>query len=73
MTTPGTPRICVTVGGATMAELRLARDAVLDADLVELRLDAVRDPDPEKALAGRRAPSHRHMPPALGGRMVRRL
>ncbi len=57
MTTPGTPRICVTVGGATMAELRLARDAVLDADLVELRLDAVRDPDPEKALAGRRVPA----------------
>jgi 3-dehydroquinate dehydratase / shikimate dehydrogenase len=39
-----------------MAELRKARDSVLDADLVELRLDAVRDPDPAKALAGRRLP-----------------
>jgi len=50
------PRICVTVGGATTAELRQARDAVGDADLVELRLDAVSDPDPAGALAGRTRP-----------------
>jgi 3-dehydroquinate dehydratase / shikimate dehydrogenase len=56
VTTPATPRICVTVGGATMAELCQARDAVLDADLVELRLDAVRDPDGAAAIAGRRLP-----------------
>ena len=39
-----------------MAELCRARDEVRDADLVELRLDAVRDPDPAAALAGRRLP-----------------
>ena len=56
MTTPATPRICVTVGGATIAELRRARDEVVDADLVELRLDAVRQPDPIEALGGRPLP-----------------
>ena len=57
MSTPATPSICVTVGGATTAELRRARDQVRDADLVELRLDSVRDPDPAAALAGRRLPA----------------
>jgi 3-dehydroquinate dehydratase / shikimate dehydrogenase len=56
VTTPATPRICVTVGGATMAELCRARDDVQDADLVELRLDSVSNPDPAAALAGRRLP-----------------
>jgi 3-dehydroquinate dehydratase/shikimate dehydrogenase len=42
-----------TVTGQTMAELRAARDAVQRADLVELRLDGVRDPDVQAALAGR--------------------
>jgi 3-dehydroquinate dehydratase/shikimate dehydrogenase len=51
-----TPRICVTVAAPTMAELRARRDAVADADLVELRLDSVRDPDVNAALAGRRRP-----------------
>ena len=32
VSTPATPRICVTVGGATTAELRRARDQVRDAD-----------------------------------------
>jgi len=50
------PGICVTVGGATMAELRRARDEATDADLVELRLDTVDDPDPAAALAGRTRP-----------------
>jgi 3-dehydroquinate dehydratase/shikimate dehydrogenase len=49
-------RLCVTVTGATTAELRRHRDAVTDADLVELRLDTVRDPDVTGALAGRRQP-----------------
>jgi 3-dehydroquinate dehydratase / shikimate dehydrogenase len=49
-------RLCVTVGGTTMAELRRARDEVVDADLVELRLDATCDPDPAGALDGRRHP-----------------
>jgi 3-dehydroquinate dehydratase len=39
-----------------MAELRAARDAVKDADLVELRLDGVADLDVAGALAGRRRP-----------------
>ena len=39
-----------------MAELRAARDAAHGADLVEMRLDSVRDPDVAAALAGRRCP-----------------
>lgn len=39
-----------------MAELRHRRDAVRDVDLIELRLDSVRDPDVDAALAGRRLP-----------------
>jgi 3-dehydroquinate dehydratase/shikimate dehydrogenase len=50
------PLLCVTVTGATMAELRQRRDAVPDADLVELRLDTVSDPSVAGALEGRRHP-----------------
>ena len=50
------PRLCVTVTAPTMAELRRRRDEVADADLVELRLDSVRDPDVAGALEGRRRP-----------------
>ena len=50
------PLVCVTVTGATTAELRQKRDAVVDADLVELRLDSVSDPSVAGALAGRRTP-----------------
>jgi 3-dehydroquinate dehydratase/shikimate dehydrogenase len=50
------PLLCVTVTGATTAELRQRRDAVTDADLIELRLDTVRDPSVAAALAGRRTP-----------------
>ncbi len=39
-----------------MAELRAARDRVEGADLVEMRLDTTRDPDPAAALADRRTP-----------------
>ncbi|MEW6321468.1 MAG: type I 3-dehydroquinate dehydratase [Acidobacteriota bacterium] len=49
-------RLCVTVTADTMAELRARRDAVADADLVELRLDGVRDVSVAAALAGRRRP-----------------
>ncbi len=48
--------VCETVTATTMAELRTARDAVKDADLVELRLDGVADLDVAGALAGRRRP-----------------
>jgi 3-dehydroquinate dehydratase/shikimate dehydrogenase len=48
--------VCETVTAPTMAELRAARDAVKDADLVELRLDGVADLDVAGALAGRRRP-----------------
>jgi 3-dehydroquinate dehydratase/shikimate dehydrogenase len=40
----------------TTAELRTRRDQVTGADLVELRLDTVRDPSAAAALAGRRKP-----------------
>ena len=40
----------------TTADLRQARDRVTGADLVELRLDTVRDPDVAGALQGRRTP-----------------
>ena len=49
-------KLCVTVTADTMAELRTRRDQVGDADLVELRLDSVRDPSAAAALAGRRKP-----------------
>lgn len=47
------PLLCVTVTAPTMAELRRRRDAVADADLIELRLDSVDDPSAAGALAGR--------------------
>jgi 3-dehydroquinate dehydratase/shikimate dehydrogenase len=50
------PLLCVTVTAATTAELRHRRDAVADADLIELRLDTVSDPDVAGALQGRRHP-----------------
>src|SRR5215470_13586975 len=50
------PLLCVTVTAATTAELRRRRDEVADADLIELRLDSVADPDAAGALAGRRRP-----------------
>lgn len=49
-------RIVHAVTATSMAELRLARDAAEDADLVELRLDGVRDVDVAGALEGRRRP-----------------
>ncbi len=49
-------QLCVTVTADTMAELCRRRDAVADADLIELRLDSTRDPDAAAALAGRRKP-----------------
>ncbi len=51
------PGICVVVTGRTTEELRRGRDAVGDADLVELRLDFVDRPDPAGALLGRRLPA----------------
>lgn len=52
-----TPRLVVTIAAPTMAELRRQRDAVADADLLELRLDHVADLDVAAALAGRRHPA----------------
>jgi shikimate dehydrogenase/3-dehydroquinate dehydratase type I len=48
--------ICATVTAATTADLRRQRDTVADADMIELRLDTVSDPDAAGALAGRRLP-----------------
>jgi 3-dehydroquinate dehydratase/shikimate dehydrogenase len=50
------PLLCVTVAAANTAELRQRRDAVQSADLIELRLDSVADPDVAGALSGRRTP-----------------
>lgn len=50
------PQLCVTVTADSVAELRRRRDEVRDADMVELRLDTVRDPDVSAALAGRHLP-----------------
>ena len=50
------PALCVTVGASTTAGLRRQRDAVVGADLVELRLDGVTDLDVAGALEGRRTP-----------------
>jgi 3-dehydroquinate dehydratase / shikimate dehydrogenase len=49
-------QLCATVTATTMAELLQRREAVHGADLVELRLDGVRDIDVAAALAGRRLP-----------------
>ncbi len=49
-----------------------AETASADADLVELRLDGVRDVDVAGALAGRRAAGHRHVPAGVGRRTIRR-
>jgi len=49
-------KLCATVTAATTAELRRQRDQATDADLVELRLDSVKDPDVAGALADRRTP-----------------
>jgi len=49
-------KLCVTVTADNTAELRRRRDQVVDADMVELRLDTVRDPSAAAALAGRKKP-----------------
>jgi 3-dehydroquinate dehydratase/shikimate dehydrogenase len=52
------PLLCVTVAGPDMTALRSQRDeaAALGADLVELRLDLVSEPDVAAALEDRRTP-----------------
>ncbi len=51
------PALCAVVTAPTLAQLRVRRDeAALEADLVELRLDTVADPDVAGALQGRRGP-----------------
>jgi 3-dehydroquinate dehydratase / shikimate dehydrogenase len=50
-------RLCVTVAGSTMAEVRARRDAASAlADLVEVRLDGVADADPAGAVQGSAKP-----------------
>jgi 3-dehydroquinate dehydratase / shikimate dehydrogenase len=51
------PLLCVTVAAGTIDELRRQRDEAAGvADLVELRLDALRAPQVAGAIAGRRGP-----------------
>lgn len=52
----GKSLLCATVTAATTAELRRLRDERGGADLVELRLDSVEDPDVAGALSGRKSP-----------------
>ena len=51
------PLVVATVTAPTTHALVRERDLVAGADLVELRLDHARDPDPVAALAGRRLPA----------------
>jgi 3-dehydroquinate dehydratase/shikimate dehydrogenase len=51
------PLLVETVTASTMADLRAARDACAEADMVELRLDGVSDIDVAGALAGRSRPA----------------
>jgi len=51
-----TPLLCETVTGRSMAELLAGRDAATTGDMVELRLDGLRDLDVAGALHGRRVP-----------------
>ena len=61
------PALCAVVTAPTMAELRARRDeAAREADLVELRLDTVADPDVAGALQGRNVPGHRDLPARPG-------
>ena len=48
--------MCATVTARTMADLVRVRDGVEEADLVEMRLDTVPDPDVAAALKDRRLP-----------------
>ncbi len=52
------PLLVITVAAPTTGELRRRRDAasIAGADIVELRLDSVSDPDVAAALAGRKSP-----------------
>jgi len=49
--------LCETVTGASMRELLAAREGATAGDMVELRLDGVRDLDVAGALQGRRTPA----------------
>ena len=49
-------KLCATVTGKTMEELRTRRDETNGADVIELRLDYVDTPDVAGALAGRQVP-----------------
>jgi len=50
------PLVCATVTGRTTADLRARRDAVQGADLVEVRIDTVEEPDVDGAIGGRALP-----------------
>lgn len=50
-------RICATVMASSHGDLRRDRDRASRADLVELRLDGLDEPDPDAALQGRTRPA----------------
>lgn len=51
------PLLCATLMASCTADLRAARERVAGCDMVELRVDAVADPNPAAVLAGRRQPA----------------
>ncbi len=51
-----TAKLCIVVLAESTADLRRQRDLAVDADLIELRLDAVKDVDVAGALEGRTCP-----------------
>ena len=65
-----TAKLCVTVTAATMAELRERRDRVVDADLVELRVDTVRDPERRRRAGRPPRAGDLHLPCRVGGRLL---
>ena len=64
--------LCETVTGTTTAELVAARDAATRADMVELRLDGVTDPDISQVLHEEVRPGDRDVSAEVGGRPFRR-
>ena len=66
------PLFVITVAAPTMAELRRRRDAASQAgaDIVELRLDSVSDPDVTARPGRPDRPGHRDLPSRVGRRSL---
>lgn len=60
-----TAKLCATVTADTMADLRTQRDQVVDADLVELRLDSMPRPERGRRAGWTKEAGHRDLPANL--------